>query len=273
MAQVENHNNFGTFKIEMVPEFNGKCDVANFIRDVNHIFDIHKPCEQLKVISLQNCIKGHALNAYHLTGGKLDTSDKLLEWIENRFGSYQDSSAKKYSRLMEKQKPGESVDELFVRFTNVWYGRKYFDYTSESRDLKGILADLIFGVLDSSIVQEMGEQFYSGDLEEIREKAIQAEYRLKNRPTVRFNDQYPNSFALKSNDWENPLPRHDYSRPRFRARRDSQWGTRHNYNLGNSHHSPRSNQTHQPNANQHFNAESPKGFPKNSIIPRKTPPR
>ena len=73
MAQVENHNNFGTFKIEMVPEFNGKCDVANFIRDVNHIFDIHKPCEQLKVISLQNCIKGHALNAYHLTGGKLDT--------------------------------------------------------------------------------------------------------------------------------------------------------------------------------------------------------
>ena len=203
MAQVENHN-FGTFKIEMVPEFNGKCDVANFIRAVNHIFDIHKPCEQLKVISLQNCIKGHALNAYHLTGGKLDTSGKLLEWIENRFGSYQDSSAKNYSRLMEKQKPGESVDELFVRFGRkyfdlqylltltqilTWYGRKYFDYTSESRDLKGILADLIFGVLDSSIVQEMGEQFYSGDLEEIREKGIQAEYRLRNRPTVRFDDQ------------------------------------------------------------------------------------
>ena len=88
MAQVENHNNnFGTFKIEMVPEFNEKGDVANFIRDIKHIFDIHKPCEQLKVISLQNCIKGHTLNKYHLTGGKLDTSDKLLEWIENRFGS------------------------------------------------------------------------------------------------------------------------------------------------------------------------------------------
>ena len=58
MAQVENHNNFGTFKIEMVPEFNGKCDVANFIRDVNHIFDIHKPCEQFKVISLQNYLLG-----------------------------------------------------------------------------------------------------------------------------------------------------------------------------------------------------------------------
>ena len=81
MAQVENHNNFGTFKIEMVPEFNGKCDVANFIRDVNHIFDIHKPCEQLKVISLQNCIKGHALNAYHLTGGNLTRLTNCLNGL------------------------------------------------------------------------------------------------------------------------------------------------------------------------------------------------
>ena len=121
----------------------------------------------------------------------------------------------------------------------------------------------------------MGEQFYSGNLEEIREKAIQAEYRLRNRPTVRFDDQYPNSSALRSNDWENPLPRQDYTRPRFRARRDSRWGTRNNvapYNLGNSHHSPRSNQTHQPNAEQHFNAESPKSFPKNSIMPKKNLP-
>ena len=201
MAQVENHNNFGTFKIVMIPEFNGKCDVANFIRDVNHIFDMHKPCERLKLISLQNVVKGHALNAYHLTGRNLTRlHDKLLEWIENRFGSYKDSSSKNYSRLMEKQKPGESVDELFVRFTNAWYGRKYFDYTSESRDLKGILASLIFGVLDISIVQEMGEQFYSEDLEEIREKAIQAKYRLRNRPTVRFDDQYPNNFASRPND-------------------------------------------------------------------------
>ena len=52
------------------------------------------------------------------------------------------------------------MDELFVRFTNDWYGHKYFDYTSESRDLKGIIAFLFFGVLDSSIVQEVGEQFY-----------------------------------------------------------------------------------------------------------------
>ena len=71
---------------------------------------------------------------------------------------------------MEKQKPGENVDELLIRFTNAWYGRKYFDYTSESRDLKGILASLIFSVIDSSIVHEMGEQFYSEDFEEIREK-------------------------------------------------------------------------------------------------------
>ena len=61
MAEVENHhNNFVTFKIEIVPEINGKGDVANFIRDVKHIFYIHKPCEQLKVICLQNYIKGHA---------------------------------------------------------------------------------------------------------------------------------------------------------------------------------------------------------------------
>ena len=122
----------------------------------------------------------------------------------------------------------------------------------------------------------MGEQFYSEDLEEIREKAVQAEYRLRNRPTVRFDDPYSNSFALRSNEWENPLPRRDYTRPRFRARRDSRWGTRHNAtpcNYGNSPHSLRSNQTHQPNAEQHFNAESQKSFPKNSIMPRKTPPR
>ena len=122
----------------------------------------------------------------------------------------------------------------------------------------------------------MGEQFYSEDLEEIREKAIQAEYRLRNRPTVRFDDQYPNSFALRSNDWENPLPRQDYTRPRFRARSDSRWSTRHNatpYNLGNSTHSPRSNQTRQLSAEQHTNIESPKSFPKNLIMPRKTPPR
>ena len=72
----------------MVPEFNEKGDVANFIRDSKHIFNTHKPCEQVKVISLQNCIKGHALNTYYLPVGKLDTSDKLLERIENRFGSY-----------------------------------------------------------------------------------------------------------------------------------------------------------------------------------------
>ena len=38
MVLVENHNinYFGTFKIEMVPEFDEKRDVENFIRDVNH---------------------------------------------------------------------------------------------------------------------------------------------------------------------------------------------------------------------------------------------
>ena len=79
---------------------------------------------------------------------------------------------------------------------------------------------------------------------------------------------------MRTNDWENPLSRHDYTRRRFRARRDSRWGKRHNaapYNSGNCPNSPFSNQTHQPSAEQHFNIESPNSFPRKLDYAKKNP--
>ena len=70
------------FRLDMIPEFDGSTDALSFIRYCKLKFEIHRPSEHLKLISIQNSFKGQALDACYLQKNKIILTDKTFEWLE-----------------------------------------------------------------------------------------------------------------------------------------------------------------------------------------------
>ena len=190
-------NEYNTFKIEMLSSFDGKRDVHAFIRRCKMIFETHNPNENLRVIALRTALQEQALDSYYLHRHELNTSEKIIQWLEREYGGENISLRRLNQQLFEKQRPGETVQDLINRFTFGWLGRNFENLPIESNDQSKIMSLIFFGLLSDSIVDEIGEDFYSVNFNEVKEKAKIAEQRVRSRikPVVRFDD-YANDSSL-----------------------------------------------------------------------------
>ena len=204
--QSENPPKSDSFDLKLIPFFDGKGDVHEFIKECEYLFEIHKPSERVKFIALASSFKKHALNAFFFSSSDdLDTSEKIFKWLERRFGiggnesktnlvkgHRKASSYQIYKRIFEKQKPGETVEDVVYRFTNAWKTNLRFEeMTMGCRDMQAILSILIIGVLDKAIVDEMTEGFYSEKLNDVVIEAKMAEQRLKDKTkSIEKQDSY-----------------------------------------------------------------------------------
>mgnify|MGYP006897123211 CR=1 FL=1 len=172
----------------MIPEFDGSTDVLSFIRYCKLKFEIHKPSEHLMLLSIQNSFKGQALDAYYLQKNKINTTDKIFEWLEEYFGGINKSMFTHIEQVISKQRPNETIDALALRFTYAWLNKNFENLPLESNDMQKVMGFIFPMMLDENIKAELGD-CYAEKLDDVVALAKKAEQRLKGtiKPAVRFD--------------------------------------------------------------------------------------